>query len=665
MTDTIIIALDKLDLDPNNARKTRTNESIEEMAASLKGKGLIQNLVVREGEKKGHYLVTAGGTRWAGFKLLAANGDIKKNHGIRCIVRTAEEATEISLAENIVRTDMHPVDALSAFAKLVEEGKSIADIAARFGKTETHVKQRLALAKVSPLILQLYREEEISFDQLKAFTVSDDHAEQERVWNELPRWNRESNSIRRALTNTVVSATDKRVRFIGGLSAYETAGGPVRRDLFDKPDSGFILDAVKLDSMVADKLQSIAEEVKAEGWANVDIIPEYDHAHTAHLQRYVPQRVPLTEEELASRDQLQAEYDVLEELIESGEADDDAEARADELVALIDALNDRTSAYAPDLMAAGTAFISLDYQGKPRIERGFMPREEQASKGGNDNDNETSHDDDKVVTKTEIVYPATLIESLSAQKTAILRAELMNNAHIALAATVHALLLSMDTYNRHYGHSSLKLSLSFTAIDKRVEMTGGSIAQLEVEQRAAQISERIPGDPVALWDWCLEQSTEELLDLLAFAAAQSVNVVELKNESNSNAATHGNRLANALKIDMASWYQPTAESCFTHLNRNSIQVAVTEAAGEQAASAVASAKKKAEAVIIAERLVKDTNWLPKYVRIEQMNATNETGLESMDDIEDDVSAITCDRREDIDPSETGELDTDDFEQAAE
>ncbi|PRD49813.1 hypothetical protein DEV92_11977 [Phyllobacterium myrsinacearum] len=119
---------------------------------------------------------------------------------------------------------------------------------------------------------------------------------------------------------------------------------------------------------------------------------------------------------------------------------------------------------------------------------------------------------------------------------------------------------------------------------------------------------------------------------------------------------HGNQLANALKIEMASWYRPTAEGCFTHLNRNSLQVAVTEAAGQQAASAVVSAKKKAEAVVVAERLVKDTNWLPKYVRIEQPNANNVADLESIDDIEDDGE---------IDPSETGDLDADAFEQAAE
>lgn len=233
----------------------------------------------------------------------------------------------------------------------------------------------------------------------------------------------------------------------------------------------------------------------------------------------------------------------------------------------------------------------------------------------------------------------------------------MNNAHVALAATVHALLLKLDGATRYDAQTCLKLSLDFEAVDKRVEMTGGSIVQLEVEQRASQIGERVPGD---LWDWCLEQSTGELLDLLAFAAAQSINVVVLKHASNGKSALHGNRLAQALKIDMASWYQPTAESCFKHLNRKSIEIAVTEAAGEQAASAVISAKKKAEAVVIAERLVKDTNWLPKYVRIAQLNGTTETGLESMDDIENEDVA-----NDESDFSDEADFEAGDFEEAAE
>ncbi|MBA8904121.1 ParB/RepB/Spo0J family partition protein [Phyllobacterium sp. P30BS-XVII] len=661
MTDTITIALDKLDIDPNNARKTRPTETIEEMAASLKANGQIQNLVVREGDKKGHYLVTAGGTRWAGFKLLAANGDIKKSHAVRCIVRTEEEATEISLAENIVRSDMHPIDAYLAFSKLAEEGKTTADIAARFGKTEHHVKQRLALAKVSPVILQLYRDEDISFEQLQAFTVSDDHALQEDIWSKLSSsYYRDGNAIRRALTGEAIPATDKRVKFIGGLTAFEAAGGEVRRDLFDEADSGLVLDASKLENMVAAKLQDVVEEVKAEGWLNVEIIAEYDHESTCHMQRYWPQQMPLTEEEQAEYDQFQAEYDDLETQIEAGAFDDnaidDAELRLGAIDQRMVAIDRRAKVFTPEIIATGTTFISLDYQGKPNIQRGYLPREEQTEKGRGASANNGSGANGNGSGKAEILYSATLIESLSAQKTAILRAELMNNSHVALAATVHALLQKLGGASRYDAQTCLKISLSYEAVGKRVDLTGGAIAQIEVEQRESQISERIPGDPVALWEWCLEQSTEELLDLLAFAAAQSINVVELKHDANRNAVTHGHRLAEALKIDMASWYQPTGESLFKHLNRNSIQIAVKEAVGEQAALAVANAKKKDEAVIIAERLVKDTSWLPDHLRINQPNAVIAADPEDMDDIEQD---------DDIDPCEVGEFEDGDFEQAAE
>jgi ParB family chromosome partitioning protein len=108
----------------------------------------------------------------------------------------------------------------------------------------------------------------------------------------------------------------------------------------------------------------------------------------------------------------------------------------------------------------------------------------------------------------------------------------MNNSHVALAATVHALLLKVNGATRYDAQTCLKLSVSVETIDKRVEMTGGSIALDEVAQRAEQIGETIPGKPADLWDWCLEQSTQQLLDLLAFATAQSINVVVLKYDRN-------------------------------------------------------------------------------------------------------------------------------------
>jgi ParB family chromosome partitioning protein len=83
---------------------------------------------------------------------------------------------------------MHPADQYEAFAKLHnEQGLSAEDIAARFGVTPAVVRQRLKLAVVSPTLIQLYRDGEMSLEELTAFTITDDHAKQEQVWAELPR----------------------------------------------------------------------------------------------------------------------------------------------------------------------------------------------------------------------------------------------------------------------------------------------------------------------------------------------------------------------------------------------------------------------------------------------------------------------------------------------
>ena len=56
---------------------------------------------------------------------------------------------------------MHPADECDAFRDLIDKGTPIADIAARFGVTETFVKQRLKLARVSPVVIAAYRKDEI------------------------------------------------------------------------------------------------------------------------------------------------------------------------------------------------------------------------------------------------------------------------------------------------------------------------------------------------------------------------------------------------------------------------------------------------------------------------------------------------------------------------
>jgi ParB family chromosome partitioning protein len=106
MTNIITAALDKLDQDPKNVRKTHNAASIAELAASIGAKGLLQNLIVRKGDKKGRFLVTGGGRRLKALNQLAEAGKIDSKFEINCLLRENDEATEVSLAENVMREAM-------------------------------------------------------------------------------------------------------------------------------------------------------------------------------------------------------------------------------------------------------------------------------------------------------------------------------------------------------------------------------------------------------------------------------------------------------------------------------------------------------------------------------------------------------------------------------
>ncbi|GAB7543992.1 hypothetical protein CS8_036640 [Cupriavidus sp. 8B] len=84
----------------------------------------------------------------------------------------------MSLAENLLREQMHPADQFETFAALVKEGRSIEDVAADFGVSPPVVRRRLKLANVSPCLMADYRAGGVTLEQLMALTISDDHAAQ-------------------------------------------------------------------------------------------------------------------------------------------------------------------------------------------------------------------------------------------------------------------------------------------------------------------------------------------------------------------------------------------------------------------------------------------------------------------------------------------------------
>src|ERR1700682_2329085 len=231
----------------------------------------------------GMFELPAGGRRLRALELLVKQKSMNKTQPVPCVVCEGGLGEEDSLAENVQRIALHPLDQFRAFQTLREKGLSEDEIAARFFVNPTVVKQRLKLAAVSDKLLDVYAEDGMTLEQLMAFTVTNDHSRQEQVWDAVSRaYNKEAYLIRRQLTEGAVRATDRRARFVG-VDIYEAASGVVMRDLFQHDDGGWLQDPALLDRLVIEKLQAEAETLHAEGWKWIAVAPDLPYRHTAEI----------------------------------------------------------------------------------------------------------------------------------------------------------------------------------------------------------------------------------------------------------------------------------------------------------------------------------------------------------------------------------------------
>jgi ParB family chromosome partitioning protein len=605
MTDITNIPLNKLAAWEGNVRKTQNKAGIDELAASIKAHGLQQNLVVRKDGKK--FAVVAGGRRLKALQRLAKAGDIKPTFEVPCRITEATDAAEISLAENVMREDMHPADQFEAFRDLADKGMPTTDIAARFGKSETHVLKILKLARVSPKILKAYRAASLTLEDVMAFTVTDDHEAQERVFTAMAPWQGAS-EIRAALTENDIAATDKRVKFVT-LKAYEKAGGTTKRDLFSDDDSGvYIEDRGLLDALVTERLEKNAKAVRAEGWKWVQVTAEFAYQQSAEYRRIHAEPVPLTASGQKKLDKLQEEYARLND--EWNDCDEELKVRPrlDELERLIAEIEDRDGVWTTDQFAMAGAVVSIDHQGKAKIERGFVLPEDMLRKIGKaKNANASAASGNEGDAEQPAGLSASLVESLTAHKSAALAASLLDAPDKGLAAVVYALVL--DVF-RHRHETALKLSATAQSL-QRVE---GSTAFQRLEAARETWGQRIPGTPEDTWTWCIQQEQAVLLDLLTFCAACTLNAVQMKTDRpDAPRLVHADRLAGVLHLDMTAWFTPTAENYFNRVSKLQILEALQEARQQPPAPAWEKLK-KAELAALAAREAAGTGWLPLPLR---------------------------------------------------
>lgn len=183
------IAFKQLVLSKSNVRHIKAGISVEELAKGIARRGLLQYLSVRrvlsdDGSETDKFRIRVGGRRFSALSLLVKQKRLAKKRPIPCIVRDAYSrilAENDSIAEDMQSAALHPLDQFRAFVALLDKSQGDEEVVAAFFVTPLVVNQRMILASVSPALLAVYAEDEMTLEQLTALTVNPDHEGQ--VWD--------------------------------------------------------------------------------------------------------------------------------------------------------------------------------------------------------------------------------------------------------------------------------------------------------------------------------------------------------------------------------------------------------------------------------------------------------------------------------------------------
>lgn len=624
--DLLLIPLSQLRPSSRNVRKSG-GASIAELASSIARIGLLQNLTVTASSDGEHYEVVAGKRRLAALKLLAKRHKIDKAHDVPCLLVPDASARTVSLTENVQREAMHPGEQFEAFAALVAEGRPVEDIAADFGVTPLVVQRRLKLANVSPRLLTDYRADAVTLDQLMALAITDDHTAQEAAFYDSPQWQRSPQALREHLTEREIDATrDTLARFVG-IETYEAAGGGVRRDLFSDDTRGvFLTDASLLDNLARDKLATTADSVRAEGWAWVEAVPRITSAELHGFQRARRDWRTPNKTEAKRIAKLQARQQTIDDRLNADDAEDIAEEEAsalyeesDKLGAELDTIEQSLLVFAPEMLAMAGAIVTVDHAGESAIHRGLLRETEAKTLRAQERQGRLASGDNKGEEQSPTAHGISekLARRLSAHRTAALQAEVARHPQVALVAVVHRLALRVVVDGYGSGDSPINISASpqdgLDAFAPNIAQSPAMIGLREVRQAWA---DRLSQDPDTLFAELLALPQQELLSLLAVCVAATVGAVTPRENTLPAAA-----LAQAVGLDMHSWWVPTAEGYFAHVSKAKAIEAVQAFAPEHAARLLKL--KKNELASEAERLAASSGWLPVMLRAVEPEAQEE------------------------------------------
>jgi ParB family chromosome partitioning protein len=564
-------------------RKSSDASGLKELEASIRTHGIIVPLVTKM--HKGQLYVTAGNRR---LKL------VRKIHGsnaalVPCVDsdKLGGDPREIAMATNL-GLPPHPVDRYEVIAQLVKEGMSPADAQAHFGMTPRLYAQVMRLGEMAPIIRDAWRAGEIDAGVVRAFALSDDPKEQERIYR----------LIKKTAYKGHVHAHDVMARIIGkqsGVGALVEFVGKdecakakivVHEDLFSANHT--VSDAGKLKQLADRKLSEACDTLTKQGWAWA--LPKADVSNEWNYSRLDPAKEPKSD---ADQAKLLAEYDTKLAVLDDPEAEQDPHVDYSLIESMRDNLREEivASGYTEAQRKKAGCLLSLTTNGKLRIEYGRIKPEDKKKVEASERKAAAPASDGKKKGPQTDVKSAALAYRLSTQLTAAAGAALVREPALAISALIAGFASRDSVVGVHISGDTSK-----------------------------------PADFEKTFDGNIAGSSANREMLLAQICARALNFVSHNPEKSpfKNAAVAA--ICNAIspqrmRLELQAAFD--AKDYFESTDKASIAKAVREAMGPEHAAKVEKMK-SAEAAKFATANVPGTGWLPPWLRTVHYEGPNKS-----------------------------------------
>ncbi|MGP2417267.1 ParB/RepB/Spo0J family partition protein [Pantoea ananatis] len=624
---------------PLNARTIPYSaESVESLAATIKSVGLLQNLVAHA-LPDGQLAVAAGGRRLTALNLLLSQQVLTPDHPVAFKRVTEDMAALVSYVENAQRSDMHAAEQIASFGMQAAQGKTAEQIGAEVGYSTRHVQRMLKLANLAPSLLKLLADDKLTVEQCQVLCLEDDQERQVSVyesvkagWPELPL-----SLLKKQITDKEISITDDRFLFVG-REVYENAGGVVREDLFSQQEGEGTADIVLLEKLTVQKLEAMAQEIQEqEGWKwsmgrMRSLWPHGDGLE--YRLTDAPEPVYINDEE----QRLTALYEKGDECAEGGDDDGYSDAER-EWEAIEKAAQIR--AWTPEFRATSGVVVGFNGYGDLLIQRGVIrladvnteETEESSETEPQENDAQTSG-----ASRFEYQSPPDeaegislpLLTKMSSERTLAVQAALMQQQKKAIALLTWQ--LCRNVFSGGYTRSRpFRISLT----ESHSTLTGNAPSGENGAAFRALTEERQRLKALLPQEWAKDFTTfftlngETLMALMTFCVACSVDGVQTR-ECGHTSRSQLIELEAALGFHLRDWWNPTKAGLFADLKHAQIIDALNEA-GLTGAARDAQKMKKGDAAELAENRMRDTRWVPAWMKgPEPEKATDDAAVSEAD-----------------------------------